>query len=53
MVAKAGYGYAVAVGARVVDGPHALPRTYIGDRDTSPRLYAKWIRHGLRNRGAS
>ncbi len=53
MVAKAGYGYACAVGARAFDGPHALPRTYIGDRDTSPRLYAKWIRHGLRNRGAS
>lgn len=49
MVAAAGYGYACAVGARTIDGPHALPRTYIGDRDTGPRLYAKWIRHTLRH----
>jgi peptidoglycan/xylan/chitin deacetylase (PgdA/CDA1 family) len=53
MVERAGYAYACAVGARRFDGPHALPRTYVGDRDTAPRLYAKWIRHGLRNRGAS
>ena len=47
MVAEAGYAYACAVGARTVDGPHALPRTYIGDRDSSPRLYAKWMRHRI------
>lgn len=52
MVSAAGYAYACAVGARAIDGPHALPRTYIGDRDSSPRLHAKWIRHGLRNRRA-
>jgi peptidoglycan/xylan/chitin deacetylase (PgdA/CDA1 family) len=50
MVSAAGYGYACAVGKRTLDGPHALPRTYIGDRDSAPRLHAKWIRHGLRNR---
>lgn len=47
MAARAGYGYACAVGARAFAGPHALPRTYIGDRDSSPRLYAKWLRHRL------
>jgi peptidoglycan/xylan/chitin deacetylase (PgdA/CDA1 family) len=52
MVAAAGYAYACAVGGRRIDGPHGLPRTYIGDRDSAPRLHAKWIRHGLRNRGA-
>lgn len=46
-VADAGYTYACAVGARRLAGPHALPRTYIGDHDTSLRLYAKWIRHGV------
>jgi len=51
MVALAGYGYACAVGARTHAGPHALPRTYIGDSDSAPRLYAKWIRHSLRHRG--
>jgi peptidoglycan/xylan/chitin deacetylase (PgdA/CDA1 family) len=53
MVARAGYGYACSVGVRVVAGAHALPRTYVGDRDSAPRLYAKWIRHRLRNRGSS
>lgn len=54
MVAAAGYGYACVVdpvvGGRTMAGPHTLPRTYVGDRDHAPRLYAKWIRHGLRCR---
>jgi peptidoglycan/xylan/chitin deacetylase (PgdA/CDA1 family) len=50
MVRAAGYGYACAVGPGDLAGPHALPRTYIGDKDSAPRLYAKWIRHGLRSR---
>ncbi|WP_242608660.1 polysaccharide deacetylase family protein [Actinomadura formosensis] len=29
---------------------HALPRTYVGDRDGSPRLHAKLLRHVLRHR---
>jgi peptidoglycan/xylan/chitin deacetylase (PgdA/CDA1 family) len=52
MVSAAGYAYACAVGARAIAGPYGLPRTYIGDRDSSPRLHAKWIRHGLRHRRA-
>ena len=50
MVRAAGYGYACAVGPGDLAGPHALPRTYIGDKDSAPRLYAKWLRHGLRAR---
>jgi hypothetical protein len=52
MVRAAGYGYACAVGPGDLAGPHALPRTYIGDKDSAPRLYAKWVRHGLRSRRA-
>jgi peptidoglycan/xylan/chitin deacetylase (PgdA/CDA1 family) len=50
VVRAAGYTYACAVGPGALAGPHALPRTYIGNKDTAPRLYAKWLRHGLRNR---
>jgi peptidoglycan/xylan/chitin deacetylase (PgdA/CDA1 family) len=53
MVRAAGYGYACAVGPGDLAGPLALPRTYIGDQDSAPRLYAKWIRHGLRHRRPS
>ena len=37
-----------AVGATADAGRYALPRTFVGDRDTAPRLWAKWARHGLR-----
>lgn len=47
-VRAAGYGYACAVGATASAGRYALPRTFVGDRDTAPRLWAKWARHGLR-----
>jgi peptidoglycan/xylan/chitin deacetylase (PgdA/CDA1 family) len=42
-----GYDYAVATwhGARV--DRHALPRTYVGERDSAPRLRAKVLRHRL------
>jgi peptidoglycan/xylan/chitin deacetylase (PgdA/CDA1 family) len=52
-VRAAGYGYACAVdaaGCAGLGGAHSLPRTYIGDRDSAPRLYAKWVRHGIRSR---
>ena len=46
-VRAAGYDYACAVRPSTLAGRHAMPRTYIGDRDTSPRLFAKWARHRL------
>jgi peptidoglycan/xylan/chitin deacetylase (PgdA/CDA1 family) len=44
-VRAAGYSYACAVGDGVRAGQYAIPRTFVGDRDGSPRLYAKWARH--------
>ena len=46
-VESAGYRYGCAVGRSAVTGPYALPRTYIGNRDGSLRLLAKWARHHL------
>ncbi len=46
-VRAAGYDYACAVYASPLAGRHALPRTFIGDKDTSPRLFAKLARHRL------
>lgn len=46
-VRAAGYDYACAVQPTPVIGRHAIPRTFIGDRDASPRLYAKLARHRL------
>jgi peptidoglycan/xylan/chitin deacetylase (PgdA/CDA1 family) len=46
-VEAAGYDYACAVQATGPTGRHAVPRTFIGDRDNSARLYAKVARHRL------
>lgn len=46
-VRGAGYDYACAIWPSPLSGRHALPRTYIGDRDGSLRLHAKRIRHML------
>jgi peptidoglycan/xylan/chitin deacetylase (PgdA/CDA1 family) len=46
-VTAAGYDYACAVYDSPLAGRHAVPRTFIGDRDTAPRLYAKVARHHL------
>jgi peptidoglycan/xylan/chitin deacetylase (PgdA/CDA1 family) len=46
-VRDAGYEYACAVGSPPPGGRHALPRTYVGDRDGSVRLLAKLARHRL------
>jgi peptidoglycan/xylan/chitin deacetylase (PgdA/CDA1 family) len=46
-VRAAGYDYACSVYSAPLDGRHAIPRTFIGDRDTSPRLFAKVARHRL------
>ena len=44
-VQAAGYGYATAVGAPPLPRRWAFPRTYAGQRDTAPRLAAKYLRH--------
>jgi peptidoglycan/xylan/chitin deacetylase (PgdA/CDA1 family) len=46
-VRAAGYGYGCAVGRSGPGGRYTLPRTFIGDGDTAPRLLAKWARHRL------
>jgi peptidoglycan/xylan/chitin deacetylase (PgdA/CDA1 family) len=46
-VRDAGYEYGCAVFRSECTGRYALPRTYIGDRDRSLRMFAKWIRHRL------
>lgn len=47
-VRAAGYAYGCAIWRSDLTGYHALPRTFIGDSDTSPRLWAKGARHWLR-----
>ena len=46
-VEETGYDYACAVHASPLTGRHAVPRTFVGDRDTSVRLLAKVARHRL------
>ncbi|WP_433331200.1 polysaccharide deacetylase family protein [Spirillospora sp. CA-294931] len=46
-VKAAGYDYACAIWGDHA-GPHALPRTYIGEPDRRLRLRAKVVRHRLR-----
>ena len=46
-VRAAGYDYGCAIWPSEYAGRHALPRTYIGDADTSPRLWGKAMRHWL------
>lgn len=50
-VRAAGYDYACAVSGSDLVGRHALPRTYVGDRDHALRLAAKRLRHHLMWRG--
>lgn len=44
----AGYGYACAVDPGPLAGTFALPRAYVGQRDTGARLTAKRLLHRLR-----
>lgn len=44
---SAGYDYAVAVRATGSRDRHALPRTYVGERDGPARLLLKELRHTL------
>jgi peptidoglycan/xylan/chitin deacetylase (PgdA/CDA1 family) len=46
-VRAAGYDYACAVGPSAAIGRHAMPRTYVHDRDSSWRLDAKRMVSGL------
>jgi peptidoglycan/xylan/chitin deacetylase (PgdA/CDA1 family) len=46
-VQAAGYDYACAIWRSPQTGPHAIPRTYIGDGDLGWRLRAKALRHWL------
>jgi peptidoglycan/xylan/chitin deacetylase (PgdA/CDA1 family) len=46
-VQAAGYDYACSVHSSPLDGRHALPRAFIGDRDGSARLFAKLARQRL------
>ncbi|WP_328466337.1 polysaccharide deacetylase family protein [Streptomyces sp. NBC_00448] len=45
---RAGYDYACAVDPGPVACGHALPRTYVGQADNSPRLHAKRLLHRMR-----
>ncbi|MEO3760958.1 polysaccharide deacetylase family protein [Mycobacterium sp. B14F4] len=47
-VQAAGYDYSCAIAPSPAIGRYAIPRTPIHDGDSSWRLYAKWIRSGLR-----
>ncbi|CAG7650620.1 polysaccharide deacetylase family protein [Actinacidiphila bryophytorum] len=46
-VRSAGYGYACGVAPGALTGTYALARTYVGDRDSSPRLHAKRLLHAF------
>ena len=46
-VRDTGYDYGCAIWPSACTGRHALPRTYIGEADTTPRLWAKTTRHRL------
>mgnify|MGYP001473182200 CR=1 FL=1 len=49
-VREAGYDYGCAIWRSPLSGRHALPRTYVGDRDNALRLFAKRIRYAVRLR---
>ena len=51
-VEAAGYEYACSVHGSELNGRHAIPRAFIGDRDNAVRLLAKVARHRLTSRAA-
>ena len=51
-VKDAGYDYACAVHHSDLDSRFAIPRTYVGDRDSGLRLRAKRLRHHVVTRGS-
>ena len=46
-VRDTGYDYGCAIWRSAYTSRHALPRTYVGEADTAPRLWAKRARHQL------
>jgi hypothetical protein len=50
-VRAAGYHYGCAIWRSPLTSLHALPRTYVGDRDGALRLRAKWCRLRYQNQG--
>lgn len=48
LVRSCGYDYGCAIWRDPLSGRHALPRTYVGDRDAGLRLLAKRLRHESR-----
>jgi peptidoglycan/xylan/chitin deacetylase (PgdA/CDA1 family) len=46
-VRSAGYDYACAIWPSEHTGRHALPRTFVGESDSAPRLWAKGLRHWM------
>lgn len=46
-VRAAGYTYGCAIWPSEHTGQYALPRTFIGESDSAPRLWAKGLRHWL------
>lgn len=46
-VRRSGYDYGCAIWRSELSGRHALPRTYVGNGDRIPHLFAKRLRHAL------
>lgn len=46
-VRAAGYSYGCAIWRSLATGPHAIPRFFVGEADTSWRLWVKGLRHWL------
>jgi peptidoglycan/xylan/chitin deacetylase (PgdA/CDA1 family) len=51
-VETAGYDYACSVHSSPLNGRHAIPRTFVGDRDNGVRLLVKVARHRLTSTAA-
>ena len=52
-VVDAGYDYACVTDDHVNPRRHAIPRFYVGQKDSGPRLEAKFVRHVVRARRRS
>lgn len=52
-VVDAGYDYACVTDDHTNPRRHAIPRFYVGQKDTGLRLEAKFVRHWLRARGGA
>jgi len=52
-VADTGYGYACVTDDHSASGRYAIPRFFVGQRDTAWRLEVKFVRHRLRGSRAA